>query len=87
MKPHRATAFADTMPVDGRGKRSNETLLRLDEWVVLLIEAVRFFSAGSQRQVAERIREKLAIYRAGRWRRKVEAVSTLAPTKVLELRP
>jgi hypothetical protein len=70
MRPHRAIAFADAVPVDSRGKRSNETLLRLDERDALLIEIARRFYPGiSHRETAHRLRSRLLIYRNGRWRR------------------
>jgi hypothetical protein len=69
MKPHRPSAFADAEPVDGRGRRSNHTLLLINARDVLLTEAARFFPSGSDRETARQLRSALATYRAGRWRR------------------
>ena len=70
MKPVRAIAFVDAGPIDGRGKRSNQTLLRLSKRDHLLREAARRFCAGmSDRQAAALLHARLARYRAGAWRR------------------
>ena len=70
MKPLRPSIFSGAMPVDGRGRRSNETLLRLDERDKLLVEiARRFFPDLSHLEAAHRLRSRLLIYRNGRWRR------------------
>src|SRR6478736_3078533 len=52
----------------GAGHRTPQTMLLLDERDKLLIEATRFFR-GSDREVAKQLRDALAIYRNGRWRR------------------
>jgi hypothetical protein len=76
MKPQRPSIFADAV-VDGRGHRSNETLLRLDERDRYLIEAARFFPACSDRETARQLLTALKTYSAGRWRR--DAVLALCP--------
>ena len=69
MKPHRPSVFADAVPVDGRGHRSWNTKLLIDERDRYLIEAAKFYPGCRDREVARRLRSALAIYRAGRWRR------------------
>jgi hypothetical protein len=70
MKLHRPSAFADAAPMDGRGHRSNEFLLRQDERDKLLIEiARRFYSGLSHRQVAHLLRRRWLLYQQGPWRR------------------
>lgn len=69
MKPHRPSAFADAVPVDGRGQRTPATLLLLDERDNLLREAAKFYPGLSQREAARLIRIALLRYRDGRWRR------------------
>jgi hypothetical protein len=63
------SAFDDAAPVDGRGHRTNETLLRLNERDRYLIEAARFYPDMSNRETARQLRIALSTYRAGRWRR------------------
>jgi hypothetical protein len=79
MKPHRATAFADAAPVDGRGRRSPATLLVLDERDALLIEAAKFYPGASDREIARQLRTALSTYRNGRWRR--DRVEALCPVQ------
>jgi hypothetical protein len=69
MRPHRASAFADAAPVDGRGRRSNHTLLLIKARDALLAEGARFFPASSDRETARQLRVALLRYRNGRWRR------------------
>jgi hypothetical protein len=69
MKQHRASIFDDALPVDGRGKRSNETLLRIDERDRYLIEAARLYPGYRDREIARRLRTALSIYRGGRFDR------------------
>lgn len=69
MKPHRASAFADAVPLDGRGRRSPQTRLLLDERDRLLIEAARFYPGLSHREAARQIRIALLRYQTGRFRR------------------
>lgn len=57
------------MPVDGRGKRTPQTLLQIDERDKLLTEASRFFPGASGREAARQIHIALSRYREGRWRR------------------
>jgi hypothetical protein len=68
VRPVHATDLAHAAPL-GRGKRSNETRLRLDERAKLLREAARFFPGASDREVARRLHEALSRYGAGAWRR------------------
>lgn len=80
MKQQRASVFDDAVPVDGRGKRSNETLLRIDERDVYLIEAAKFFpGAASDREVARQLRIALLRYCAGAWRR--DSAEALCPMR------
>jgi hypothetical protein len=67
------------MPIDGRGRRSNETLLRLDERNRYLIEAARFFRSPSDREVARQLRIAPLRYRAGAWRR--DSAEALCPVR------
>lgn len=69
MKPQRPSAFADAVPVDGRGRRSPQTRLLIDERDRLLIEAVKFYSGLSQREAARHLHTVLTRYQTGRWRR------------------
>jgi hypothetical protein len=69
MKPDRPLAFADAVPVDGRGRRTNHTLLLIKARDALLIEAAKFYPGMSNREIARRLRIALSTYRAGRWRR------------------
>lgn len=69
MKQHPFSAFADAVPVDGRGRRTPATLLRLDERDSLLREAAQFYLGASDREIARRLRSSLSLYRGGRWRR------------------
>jgi hypothetical protein len=55
--------------VDGRGKRTPQTMLLLDERDMYLVEAARFFPACSDREIARRLRIALQRYRDGRWQR------------------
>jgi hypothetical protein len=57
------------VPVDGRGRRTPQTQLLIDERDKLLTEAARFFPGASDRQIARRLRIALMRYRNGRWRR------------------
>ena len=69
MKPQRPSEFADAVPVDGRGHRSPQTLLILDERNELIRAAAKFFPDASDREIARQLRSALSTYRAGRWRR------------------
>ena len=61
MKPVRPSIFAGATPLDGRGRRTNETLLRLDERDKMLIEiARRFFGDLSHLEAAHRLRSRLS---------------------------
>ena len=65
MKPLRHSVVPD-----GRGHRTPQTMMLLDERDALLIEAARrFFSGMSHRETAHRLRSRLLIYQNGRWRR------------------
>ena len=55
--------------VDGRGRRTPQTMLLLDERRALLVEAARFYPGLSQRETARRLRIALQRYQLGRWRR------------------
>jgi hypothetical protein len=68
VKPLRPSIFDDAVPVDGRGRRTPQTLLLLDEREAYLIEAARHFP-GSDREAARLIRTALLRYQTGRWRR------------------
>jgi hypothetical protein len=69
MRPYRASVCADATPLDGRGHRSPQTQLLIDERDALLIEARKFYPGCSDRETARRLRIALSIYRGGRWRR------------------
>jgi hypothetical protein len=80
MRPLRANDVRNATPVDGRGKRSNETLLRFDERDKLLREAAHRYCAGmSDRAAALMLRSKLLRYREGAWRR--ERTEELCPPR------
>lgn len=53
----------------GRGHRSPQTLLLIDQRNALLIEAAGFYPGASDREAARLIRVSLLRYRDGRWRR------------------
>jgi hypothetical protein len=53
----------------GRGKRTPQTLLLLDERDKFVVEARKFYVGLSDREVARRLRFRLSVYRDGRWRR------------------
>jgi hypothetical protein len=57
------------LPVNRRGRRSNQTYLQIYERNRYLVEAARHFPNQSDREVARRLRYRLAVYRDGRWRR------------------
>lgn len=67
MKAWRPSIF-EAAPLDGRGHRSNETLLRIDERDALLRAAAKHFP-GSGREAARQVRIHLERYGNGRWRR------------------
>jgi hypothetical protein len=67
MKPQRASAFAVAVPLDGRGRRTPQTLLLIHERDALLVEAARFYPGLSQRETARLIRVALSRYQTGRW--------------------
>jgi hypothetical protein len=69
MKPVRTSDVASAEPCDGRGRRTPQTLLLLDERDGYLRQAATYFPGCSDRETARRLREALAIYRNGRWRR------------------
>jgi hypothetical protein len=69
MKPLHASAFADAAPIAGRGRRSPQTLLLIDERDRYLREAARHFEGLSDREAARRIRTALMRFREGAWRR------------------
>jgi hypothetical protein len=69
MRPYRASACADATPLDGRGHRSPQTQLLIDERDALLIEARKFYPGCSDRETARRLHAALSTYRNGRWRR------------------
>ena len=69
MKPHPASAFADAVPVDGRGRRSNHTMILIRARATLLRMAATYFPASSDRESAHRLRAALSQYHSGRWRR------------------
>jgi hypothetical protein len=56
------------VPVDGRGRRSNHTLLLIRARDILLMESARFFPSGSDRETARQLLAALKTYSAGRWR-------------------
>jgi hypothetical protein len=64
-------------PVDGRGHRSPNTLLLLDERDRYLRTAARFYPGCSDREIARLLRAVLVTFRNGRWRR--DRVETTCP--------
>ena len=69
MKPVRTADLTNAVPVDGRGRRSNHTVLLIKARDVLLSEAARYFPSPSDRETARRLRKALLTYSVGRWRR------------------
>jgi hypothetical protein len=70
MKAHHPSAFDDAAPMERRGRRTNETLLRLDERDALLVAIARRFYGGlSRRETAHMLRRSWLLYQQGRWRR------------------
>jgi hypothetical protein len=57
------------VPVDGRGRRTPQTMLLLDERKKYLIEAAQFYPGCTDREIARRLHAALSTYRAGRFRR------------------
>jgi hypothetical protein len=68
MRQDRGSAF-DAAPIDGRGRRTNHTLLLIRAREILLMEAARHFPAASDRETARQLLDALKIYAAGRWQR------------------
>jgi hypothetical protein len=70
MRPLRHSAFANAVPIDGRGHRRPETLAAIDRRDVLIAEAATvFFSTASANEAAHRLHTALARYESGAWRR------------------
>jgi hypothetical protein len=69
MRPLRSSAFDDAMPLDGRGRRTPQTMLLLDERDQFLRAAAAHFPGLSHREIARRLHVALSRYRDGRWRR------------------
>jgi hypothetical protein len=67
--PVQRIGLTHAVPVDGRGHRTNRTLLLIRARDVLLTESARFFPAGSDRETARQLLDALKIYAAGRWQR------------------
>jgi hypothetical protein len=86
MKPlHSIELTTHAVPLDGRGHRSSETLLRIDERNALLVEiADRFYPGLSDREAARRLRSRLLIYRNGRWRRTCTELRAPHPPEKIE---
>jgi hypothetical protein len=63
--------------VDGRGRRTPQTLLLLDERDQFLRAAAAYFPGLSHREIARRLHVALSRYRDGRWRR--DRVENLCP--------
>ena len=80
MKPQRASAFADAVPIDGRGHRSIKTLAALACRDHLLRKAAHRFCVGmSDRQAAATLHTKLSRYMECAWRR--ERTADLCPVR------
>jgi hypothetical protein len=75
MRQVRTADMTDAVPLDGRGHRTPQTMLRLDERNHFLREAADRFCVGmSDRQAATWLRSRLIRYQLGAWRRdRVEA--------------
>jgi hypothetical protein len=69
MKPLLPGDLVGAVVIDGRGRRSPQTQLLIDERNKLLVEAARHFGDVSDREAARMLRSRIAIYRDGRWRR------------------
>ena len=70
MKPVRTADLTNAVAVDGRGRRTPQTMLLIDKRDALLIEIARRFYPGlSHRETAHRLRQRWLIYRSGPWRR------------------
>jgi hypothetical protein len=67
--PVQRIGLTHAVPVDGRGHRTNHTLLLIRARDVLLTECARFFPAGSDRETARQLLDALKLYAAGRWQR------------------
>ena len=63
--------------LEGRGRRTPQTLLLLDERDALLVAASAHFQGLSDREIARRLRASLVTYQNGRWRR--DRVENLCP--------
>jgi len=70
MRPIRHASLAETAPLDGRGRRSPQTLLAIEERDALLREArARFCGNMSANAAAKYLHDRLGRYHQGRWRR------------------
>ena len=78
MKPQRASAFIDAVPV-GRGHRRPETLAALNRRDELIREAVAvYFPGASANDAAHRLHTALQRYECGSWRRDVSRSLSVA---------
>jgi hypothetical protein len=69
MKQVRRIELSQAAPLDGRGHRTPQTQLLIDERDKLLIKAAQFFPGCSDREIARQLHAALSTYRNGRWRR------------------
>jgi hypothetical protein len=69
MKQVQRIELTHAVPVDGRGRRSNHTLLLIRARDLLVVEAARYFPSPSDRETARQLRKALMTYSSGRWRR------------------
>ena len=70
MKLVRTADLTNAVAVDGRGRRTPQTMLLIDKRDALLIEIARRFYPGLlHRETAHRLRQRWLIFRSGPWRR------------------
>jgi hypothetical protein len=69
MKRVRTIELTHAVPLDGRGHRSPQTMLLINERDRYLIEAAKFFPGASDREIARLLHAALSTYRDGRFRR------------------
>ncbi|KRQ01847.1 hypothetical protein AOQ72_10550 [Bradyrhizobium yuanmingense] len=69
MKPVQRNELTHAVPLDGRGRRTNRTLLSIRARGTLLRMAAAYFPASSERETARRLHAALSRFHGGRWRR------------------
>ena len=80
MRPLHHADLATAVPVDGRGRRSIETMRRLHERDALICEAAAaHFAGASMNEAAHRLHAAMQIYECGAWRR--ERIADVCPPR------